>query len=310
MADVNHCKDVLDPLRSVCDVIVEPADVGKLSLYIDDVDVYLASLQIELHRKDLRTATRLKAVATASTGLDHLDIVACAEYGIEILSIGDDREMLKRITSTAELTWGLLLCVVRRLPWAVQAAHSGIWARDRFRGYQLSGKTFGIIGYGRLGRMIGEIGKAFRMRILAVARHETQGDGVQMVSLDQLLSDSDVISIHVPLNDDTRGLIGRNQFALMKPSAVLLNTSRGAIVDESALLSALECGAIAGAGLDVIDGEWRNDLANHPLIKYAASHQNLVVSPHIGGITFESQRMVYARIVEKILEFLRVRKCI
>jgi D-3-phosphoglycerate dehydrogenase len=199
---------------------------------------------------------------------------------------------------------------MRRLPWAVRAAHSGIWARDAFRGHQLSGKTLGIIGYGRLGRMVAEYGKAFRMRVLATSHSESASDYVELMPLDDLIAESDVIAIHVPLNADTRKMIGPKQFDWMKPGAILLNTSRGAIVDEAALLTALECNAIAGAGLDVIEGEWREDLANHALINYAAEHQNLVISPHIGGATFESQRMVYDLTVRKILTFLRERNCL
>jgi D-3-phosphoglycerate dehydrogenase len=193
----------------------------------------------------------------------------------------------------------------------VQAAHSGDWARDRFRGHQLSGKTLGIIGYGRLGSMVAEFGKTFRMRVVATdVTRRPAASGVTMMSLAELLPQADVISIHVHLTDQTRGMLGREQFARMKRGAVLINTSRGAIVDEAALLDALNTGALLGAGLDVIDGEWRTDLAQHPLIQHAATHQNLVISPHIGGVTYQSQRMAYARTVEMIVNFLRERTLI
>jgi D-3-phosphoglycerate dehydrogenase len=258
-----------------------------------------------LDRETIRAVSRLKVIATPTTGLDHIDLAAAQSRGIAVLSLRDDKEFLSRITATAELAWGLLLSVVRRLPWAVQAAHSGDWARDRFRGHQLSGKTLGIIGYGRLGRIVAEYGKAFRMRVLATDVSEVvPADYVERMPLSELLPQADVISIHVHLTDQTRGMLGPPEFAQMKHGAVLINTSRGAIIDESALLSALQSGALLGAGLDVIEGEWRTDLAQHPLIAYAASHQNLIISPHIGGVTFESQRMAYARTVEMILNFL------
>jgi D-3-phosphoglycerate dehydrogenase len=311
MADTADCDDVLDPLRRVAEVVLRAADETALRQQIGDFDVYLASLHVRLDGETIDAATRLKAIVTPSTGLDHIDLAAAERRGIAVLSLRDDKEFLNSLTATAELTWALLLCVVRRLPWAVQAAHSGDWARDRFRGHQLSGKTLGIIGDGRLGSMVAEFGKAFRMRVIATdVTHRPAASGVAMMPLPELLAQADVISIHVHLTDQTRGMIGREQLARMKPGAVLINTSRGAIVDEQALLAALNSGALLGAGLDVIDGEWRPDLAQHPSIQYAATHQNLVISPHIGGVTHESQRMAYARTVEMILNFLRERTLI
>jgi D-3-phosphoglycerate dehydrogenase len=305
MADTADCDDVLDPLRRVAEVLVRPADQAFLREQVGDFDVYLASLHVRLDAETIASAKQLKAIVTPSTGLDHIDIAAAQRRGIAVLCLKDDREFLNSLTATAELAWALLLSVVRRLPWAVQAAHSGDWARDRFRGHQLSGKTLGIIGYGRLGSMVAEYGKAFRMRVIATdVTHRPAASGVAMVPLADLLPQADVISIHVHLTDQTRGLVGREQFAKMKRGAVLINTSRGAIVDEAALLDALSSGALLGAGVDVIDGEWRKDLDQHALIRHAATHQNLVISPHIGGVTYESQRMAYARTIEMILKFL------
>lgn len=110
-----------------------------------------------------------------------------------------------------------------------------------------------------------------------------------MVDLDALLNESDVVSVHIHLTEDNRGLLNQERLARMKPGAVLINTSRGAIIDEGALVTALESGGLGGAGRDVVDGEWRDDLADHPLVRYAREHENLVISPHTGGITYESQ---------------------
>ena len=311
MADTSDCDDVLDPLRRVADVVVRPADADILRDQISEADIYLASLHVRVDAVTIDAAKKLKAIVTPSTGLDHIDLPAAQRRGVAVLSLKDDKTFLNSLTATAELAWALLLSVVRRLPWAVQAAHSGDWARDRFRGHQLSGKTLGIVGYGRLGRMVGEFGKAFRMRVIAtdITSLEPQS-GVELMPLAKLLPQADVVSIHVHLTDSTRGMIGRAQLASIKRGAVLINTSRGAIIDESALLDALSSGHLLGAGLDVIDGEWRSDIAQHPLIQYATNHQNLVISPHIGGVTYESQRMAYARTVEVILNFLREKELI
>jgi D-3-phosphoglycerate dehydrogenase len=306
MADTAECDDALDPLRRVAEVDIRPADTRALRETIGEFDVYLASLQAQLDAAAIDAAGRLKVIATPSTGLDHIDVAAAKRRGIPIVCLKDDIEFLNRLTATAELAWALLLSVMRRLPWAVQAAHRGDWARDRYRGHQLSGRTLGIVGYGRLGSMVAEFGKTFRMRVLATdVTRKPAAPGVEMMPLAQLLPQADVISIHVHLTDQTRGLISRQQIASMKRGAVLINTSRGAILDEAALLDALNSGALLGAGLDVIDGEWRTDLDRHPLIMYAARHENLVISPHIGGVTYESQRLAYARTVEMILNVLR-----
>jgi D-3-phosphoglycerate dehydrogenase / 2-oxoglutarate reductase len=306
LLDLAPCPDALQPLRSVAEVVSLPSDPKTVAKRISEFDGCLASLYLRMDKDLLSRAKRLRAIATASTGTDHIDLKFVHERGIEVLSLKSDTEFLNRITATAELAWALLLAVVRRLPSAVAAAQRGDWARDEFRGHQLSGKVLGIVGYGRLGRMVGEFGKAFRMRVLACdVRPVKPARGVEMCSFPELLRRSDVVSVHVHLDEKTRGLFGRAEFARMKPAAILVNTSRGAVVDEAALLAALKSGRLAGAGLDVIEGEWRRDLSKHPLIRFARKHEQLVITPHIGGVTHESQAMAYARIVSKLIAFFR-----
>lgn len=306
MLDFSHCPDVLKPLDEVAEVVSQPSDQEALRTRIGDFDGYLASLAVQIDRSVMEHARRLQVIATPSTGTDHIDTALAGERGIAVLSLKDDTEFMNQITATAELAWALLLAVVRRLPGAVEAAKQGDWARDRFRGRQLSGKTLGIIGYGRLGRMVAEFGKAFRMRVLACDVRDVMPEpGVVMTLLDEVIRESDIISVHVHLTEENRGLIGSKEFTAMKPGAVLMNTSRGAIIDEQALLRALESGHLGGAGLDVIDGEWWPDLNRHPLIQYARTHENLVITPHIGGVTYESQELAYARTIHKLTEYFK-----
>jgi D-3-phosphoglycerate dehydrogenase len=301
MLDVSEFPDVLASLGEVADVTSLPPSADVLLDRIAGFDAYLASLHVQVTRPVLERAARLRWIATASTGTDHLDLPAAEERGIAVLSLKEDREFLNSITATAELTWGLLLATVRRLPWAFAAALEGRWARDEFRGRQLSGKTLGILGYGRLGTMVADYGLAFRMRVLACdVLPVVPSVGVEMASYERLLAESDVLSLHVHLTEANRGLIDAAALRRLKPGAVLINTSRGGIVDEAALLEALESGRLAGAGLDVIDGEWRADLDRHPLIAYARSHQNLVISPHIGGVAVEAQRAAIERAAGKL----------
>ena len=305
MADVSECPDVLDSLAEVAEVVSLQADQSVLLERISEFDAYLASLQVRVTREVLERAERLRVIATPSTGLDHIDVPFAESRKVVVLSLRHDTEFLDSITATAELAWALLLATVRRLPWAFDAAKAGHWARDEFRGHQLSGKVLGILGYGRLGRIVAEYGKAFRMRVIACdVRQVKPAEGVRLVDFDTLLRESDVLSLHIHLTDENRGIINAEAFAKMKPGAVLVNTSRGAIIDERAFLDALVSGQLAGAGVDVIEGEWDEDLSRHPLIRYANEHENLVISPHIGGVTHESQRMVYEHTVSKLLDYL------
>lgn len=306
LLDLTPCPDVLQPLASVAGVVSLPPNPQLVAKQIGEFDGCLASLHMRMDRKMLLRAKRLRVIATPSTGTDHIDLEFARAHGIEVLSLKNDTEFLNSITATAELAWALLLSVARRLPGAVAAARRGHWARDAFRGHQLSGKVLGIVGYGRLGRMLGEFGKAFRMRVLACdVRPVKPTRGVRRCSFGQLLRESDVVSVHVHLDETTRGLIGPAELARMKPGAILINTSRGAVVDESALLAALKSGRLAGAGLDVVEGEWRRHLDQHPLIRFARRHEQLVITPHVGGITHESQAMAYSRIVGKLANFFR-----
>jgi D-3-phosphoglycerate dehydrogenase len=304
--DATACPGVFTPLSEIADVEHVPARQDLLRDQIAKFGAYLASLHVRMDHSVLERACRLRVIATASTGLDHIDLKCAAERGVAILSLKADTEFLNSITATAEITWALLLATVRQLPWAFAAALEGRWARDEFRGRQLSGKTLGILGYGRLGRIVGQYGKAFRMHVLA---HDIKAaiaeDGIEMVTFERLLTESDVLSIHIHLNDFNRGLMDAAAIGQMKPGAVLINTSRGGIVDEAALLNALQSGKLSGAGLDVIDGEWRQDLDQHPLIRYAGGHRNLVISPHIGVVAVEAQRAAIERTLVTLRNYLQ-----
>lgn len=303
-SDLAHLPETQKVLASAGQVRYVSATSEALQAAMPDADAYYASLHVRLTGELMRLAPRLRVIATPSTGLDHIDLEVARERNIAVLSLKDDRELLDRITSTAELAWALLLACVRRLPEAIDASRRGEWARDRLRGHQLAGKTLGILGMGRLGTMVAEYGQAFRMRVIGYDIQPVQMADVEQVSFDRLIRESDVVSIHIHLNDQTHGLIGREQLASMKPGAILINTSRGAIIDESALIDALRTGPLAAAGLDVIHGEWRDDLDRHPLVCYAREHGNLVITPHVGGVTCEAQELAYAAAARKLVEYL------
>jgi len=146
------------------------------------------------------------------------------------------------------------------------------------------------------------------MKILGCDLRTINLPGVEQVSFERLLRDSDILTIHIHLTDQNRGLIGRDALAAMKPGSILINTSRGAIIDEAALIDALENGPLAAAGLDVIEGEWREDMTDHPLMVYARTHHNLIITPHVGGVTYEAQEMAYEATAQNLADYLHKTK--
>jgi D-3-phosphoglycerate dehydrogenase len=235
---------------------------------------------------------KCRLIATPCTGLDHIDVDACRARGIEVVSLKGETEFLSDVHATAEHTLALTLALLRKLVPAVNGA--GDWQRDRYCGRELYGKTVGIIGYGRIGKQVCRLFNAF-------GTHAFTSD---CGAWDHLLRASDVVTLHVPFNASTRHIMGANELALMKPTAVLINTSRGGVIDEKALADALENERIAGAALDVLDGEPPD--FNHPLLKLARTTDRVIVTPHIGGKTHESCEKTEVFLANKVVSRLRM----
>ena len=303
-ADLKHLPETRRILETVGDVCYVDPTPQALREQLPRAHAYYASLEVRITAELMALAPNLKVIATPSTGLDHIDIDAAEQHHIKVLCIKYDRQLLDQITATAEMAWTLLLACARRLPEAIDASRQGIWARDRLRGHQIAYKTFGILGCGRLGTIVSQYAHAFRMRVLGCDTAPVTVPNVEMVSFDQLLAQSDVLSIHIHLTEENRKLINRQVFAKMKRGAILINTSRGAIIDETAMIEALDNGTLSAAGLDVIEGEWRKDLPHHPLIAYSNSHDNLIISPHLGGVAYEAQEMACGAAAQKLVDFI------
>ncbi|MBM3569140.1 MAG: D-2-hydroxyacid dehydrogenase family protein, partial [Alphaproteobacteria bacterium] len=201
--------------------------------------------------------------------------------------------------STCELTWGLILAAARHIPAADARLRQGRWTVPM--GMGLEGRTLGVVGLGRIGAQVAKVGAAFGMKVMAWSRSLTHDKaaavGVQRAELDTLLSSADVVSIHLVLAAETRGLIGRTRLETMKPGSILVNTARAAIVDEAALVDALNQGQIAAAGLDVF---WVEPLPEGHALK---SLDNVVLTPHLGYVTTETWRQFFADVVEDIRAF-------
>ncbi len=261
-----------------------------------------------MNKEVLDYAKNLKVIATPGTGTDHIDVKYAMGKNIDVLHIAKETELLNEFTATAEQAWALLLSCIRKLPAAFDCAKNGYWARERFTGTQLYKKTLGIIGLGRLGTMMASFGNGFNMNVIGCDIVEKNIKGVKQVSLEELLKSSDVITVHIHLTDENKRFISSELFHKMKKGVVLINTSRGSIIDEDALLENLQTGHVSAAGLDVIDGEWDNNLYDHPLIKYAREHDNLVISPHIAGATVESILGARIFLAKKLAEYIKQRQ--
>ena len=238
---------------------------------------------------------KLRLLVTTGMGNAAIDLAAATEAGVTVCGTRGLNY------PTAELTWGLILALARRIPAEDAAIRAGHWQTTLGEGLQ--GKTLGVIGLGRLGSQVAHVGRAFGMdvvawsRSLTAARAAEAGAGLSP-SKEALLERADVVSIHVVLNDGSRGLLGGAELARMKPSAYLVNTSRGPIVEEAALIEALRTRTIAGAGLDVFDREPLP--ADHPLLDL----DNAVLTPHLGYVTKETYEVFYGDAVEDVVAYL------
>ena len=258
-----------------------------------------ASMKVRITDAMIANAPDLRVISCATTGSDHIERGALEKRGIAVHTLKEDRDLLQNITPAAELTFALLLACARRLPAALTAVKQGQWVREDFPGLMLYGRRLGIVGCGRIGGWMARYGQAFGMETIGFDPfQETLPQGIARVSLEELVSTSDAITVHVHLSDETRGLISADLIARMKPGAIFLNTSRGAIADETALLKALESGQLSAAGLDVLDGE--PEVIDHPLRRYAENHDNLLITPHCGGFSPDAVRVVCRRAAEKI----------
>jgi phosphoglycerate dehydrogenase-like enzyme len=258
-----------------------------------------ASMKVKITDQMILSAPRLRIISCATTGSDHIQRGTLNERGIPVRTLKEDAELLRNITPAAELSWALLMACARRLLAATRHVIEGGWNRELFPGIMLNGKCLGLIGCGRIGGWMARYGHAFGMDVIGYDPHLSQWpDTIRQVSLVKLMETSDFVSIHVHLNPETEGLVSRHLIERIKPSAVVINTSRGAIIDQEALLAGLRSGRIYGVGLDVITGE--PDIAGHPLVEFARKNDNVLITPHCGGFSPDAVRVVCAHAAEKI----------
>jgi D-3-phosphoglycerate dehydrogenase / 2-oxoglutarate reductase len=268
----------------------------RLAEILPDYDALVVRSMTKVTAGLLAAGKRLKVVGRAGIGVDNVDVEAATERGILVVNAPT-----ANLLSATEHTFALLLALARRVPAADASLKAGEWDRKSFTGTELQDKTLGIVGFGRIGQRVAQRARGFDMKVVAFDPYLDEQAArrleVELLPLAELLARADVVTIHTPLTDQTRNLIDRERLAAMKPGALLINCARGGVVDESALLAALESGRLGGAGLDVFAEEPPRDLR---LVR----HPRVVATPHLGAQTREAQERISTETAEMLLAAL------
>ncbi len=287
----------VDRLRAAHDVDLQPGlDPAALRTIVGEYDALIVRSQVQVDAALIAAGSRLQVIGRAGVGVDNVDLDAATRAGITVVNAPTGNTI-----AAAEHTFALLMGLARKVAAADASVRHGEWKRSQFQGVELRGRTLGIVGLGKIGMAIADRARGFEMRVLGVDPYVTAEQaalhGVEVVDLDELLTRSDAVTVHVPLNRATRGLIGPKAIARMRPGAFVLNVARGGIIDEAAVASALRAGHLGGAGVDVFETEPPVDspLLNAP---------NTLLTPHLGASTAEAQVAVSEEIADQVIDVL------
>lgn len=279
-------------------------DSERLQAELTDADALIVRNQTQVTAALLDSGPALRAVGRLGVGLDNVDLEAANSRSTPVIYARNANAV-----SVAEYVIAAILHLSRGLATADADVKAGNWDRRRFTGAEVRGKTLGLIGVGEISQRVARRAAAFGMRILGHDPYLTTHDypttelGVELVGLENLLQESDFVSLHLPITPSTRGLLSGEEFEKMKPGASLINTSRGGIVDETALARALESGEIGGAVLDVLEREPIPE--SHPLLAQGRARESVVLTPHVAGLTEEAQVNTSVLVAEEVLKVLR-----
>jgi len=265
---------------------------------VKNYDILVVRSRTKVTKDVIDANTKMKIIARVGVGLDNIDVKYAESKGIQVINAE-----LAAMTAVAELVIGLMLSLARGIPRADAAIKNGRWLKKELVGIELKGRYLGIVGVGKIGRRIGRIARGLGMNIISydivpIDQQFAREVGLIVTDLNTLLSSSDFVTLHVPLTDDTKHMINEQRLSLMKKSAYLINTSRGAVIDERALYNALKGGRIAGAALDVFEVE-------PPINNALVQLPNVVCTPHIGAQTYEAQELAANVIAERIIQILK-----
>ncbi len=270
----------------------------RLAERIGEYEIVVVRSRTRLTRGLIGAASRCRIIARVGVGLDNIDAAAAAERGIRVMNAAE-----AATTAVAELVLGLMLGMARQIPLADRGTRGGGWPKGALRGTELKGKYLGIVGLGNIGRRLGRLARGLNMNIIGhdvvpIDQQFSRDVGLVKADLDTLLRSSDYVSLHVPLLDSTRHMIDAGRLSLMKPTARIINTSRGGVIDEDALYDAVKGGRLAGAALDVYEKE-------PPAGTRLAELDGVIMTPHVGAMTAEAQALAATVIAEKIIQAIR-----
>lgn len=280
---------------------------------LGNIEVAMAPLGFPFDRKKIDRCPNLKVIGSSTLSIPHIDANYAESKGVRVCFLDNEQKVfLDAITPTAELAWGLIIAITRKIPWAHRDVCNGEWSGRSFgrrTPRMLSQMTLGVVGLGRLGSLVASYGKAFGMEVNYYSPVSRDIRYYSCTSLKELAECSDIVSIHAQQNPETEGLISNEFMAAMKPGSFIINTSRGELIDENALLNCLESGHLGGAALDVLAGEYKqgfkSKLNENPLVKYARTHDNLILTPHYGGATVDAWIKTEKKTIGLILDSLK-----
>lgn len=304
-------QDSVAKLRSKFDVIGSSAknarELGE-ELRDSNAEVFFCGLGIYIGEDLLKKVTSLRCLVSPATGINHLDLDSFSARKISVIKLGDLKNQIQNVFATAELAWGLIIACARRINLAVDSVKEGNFDRTLFLGRELSGKTLGVVGFGRLGQQVAKYGSVFGMNVVVFetdnAKHAVIAPFKKIDSLVELLNISDVVSVHIPFNDENQNCINAAMISEVKQGAIFINTSRGELVDELALSSSLRSGQLFGVGVDVLSNESGDEFEarNSPLVSAMQDGFNVIVTPHIGGWAHDAVGMTRSSIVDEFLK--------
>ena len=298
---ITHLKGVRELLINKGIVIMEEESSKRAvrkTLLERDVDTILCNPNQQTYKIDeeLLRDTKVKLINSCSTGLNHIDLEYCNQNNIEIQCHKNDYELINELPSTSELAFGLMMSLLRSIPQGSQHVKSRRWDYTQFVGRQVKDLKIGIIGYGRLGKMMYNFCKAFEADVMVF---DPYVGNIGCSSIEDMLSKCDVISLHVHVTEETKYMINERLLGFMKKNSYIINTSRGEIVDEQAIINALKSGHLSGYGTDVIEHEFGN-IRKSPIIKGMRNGLNIIATPHVGGMTIEGQTKAYKWSIDKL----------
>jgi len=299
---VKHLDGVFNLFRRYGEPIYEPnisKDELKELLVSSDIEYIFTNPNKQgfVLDKDLLDGSSVKIINTCSTGTNHIDMEYCSDEGISVWSLTKDMELINDLPSTSELAFGLMCSLFRKINSGFDSVKDGNWNYEPFMGKQIKGSSIGIIGFGRLGKIMNNFCQSFGMKTYIYDPYQGYPD------LSELLVNADTISLHVHVTNETRDMVDKNFLSSMKSGGYLINTSRGELVDENAVIDFIRDGHLAGYATDVIRDEF-GDRKISKLVQYAKGDSNVIITPHVGGMTWEGQTKAYKWAINKFKEIM------